>query len=258
MDASDGLIVCETPPNGRQPRGSRKHPNPIKSLPRRETHRDRLIDVGEGAFAPRLVLMVKEPRAGLVKTRLGRGVGVVRATSFYRNSMQSLVARLASQSQWRTYLAVAPDASVYNSVWPEDVPRFAQGSGDLGQRMQRIMDGLPAGPVVIVGTDCPGLMPHHIRQAFRALGDHDAVLGPASDGGYWLIGLKRRPSAPQAFTAVRWSGPDALCDTLGNLKSHRVAMLHTMDDVDVAEDLPRAKNIEGRRVPPFRVRRPTL
>ena len=71
----------------------------------------------------------------------------------------------------------------YISFWADDAEM---------EVIQRILDALPPGPVVIIGSDVPGIRPHHIATAFRALGGSDAVLGPAIDGGYWLIGLKRR------------------------------------------------------------------
>ena len=112
--------------------------------------------------------------------------------------------------------------------------------------MQRIMASVPPGPLVIVGTDIPAIRAAHIAQAFRALGRHDAVFGPAADGGYWLVGLApRRPARP--FAAVRWSTEHALADTLANFAGRRVAMLRTLHDVDTAADLVRLRAQEGDR-----------
>jgi glycosyltransferase A (GT-A) superfamily protein (DUF2064 family) len=101
--------------------------------------------------------------------------------------------------------------------------------------MQRLMDRLPPGPVVIVGSDVPGIAPGDIAAAFRALGAGDAVLGPAEDGGYWLVGQRRRPGM-QMFDAVRWSSPHTLADTLANLRTRKVAHLRTIADVDSEAD----------------------
>jgi glycosyltransferase A (GT-A) superfamily protein (DUF2064 family) len=114
--------------------------------------------------------------------------------------------------------------------------------------MQRIFDSLPPGPVVIVGTDIPGIRPAHIAAAFRRLGDHDAVLGPATDGGYWLVGLRRRPYALRPFARVRWSGSHALADTLANLEGRRVALVATLGDVDDARCLRLHAPDVGRRI----------
>jgi glycosyltransferase A (GT-A) superfamily protein (DUF2064 family) len=102
--------------------------------------------------------------------------------------------------------------------------------------MQRIMDELPPGPVVIIGSDIPGISAEHIAAAFRLLGRHDAVFGPAEDGGYWLVGLRRRPKVPRAFADVRWSGPHALADTLRNLRAFSVGFVERLADVDDEAD----------------------
>ena len=115
--------------------------------------------------------------------------------------------------------------------------------------MQRMMDHMAPGPVVIIGTDVPGLCTAHIREAFRLLGRHDAVFGPASDGGYWLVGLKRRPRVPRPFAGVRWSTPHALADTLINLRGRSIALLAELSDVDTADDFVRSAAVLGRRVP---------
>ncbi len=98
--------------------------------------------------------------------------------------------------------------------------------------MAGIARALPPGPVIIVGSDIPGIRPTHIADGFRALGHHDAVFGPARDGGYWLVGLKRRPCFVDPFPGVRWSTRHALKDTLANLAGRRIARLDTLDDID--------------------------
>jgi uncharacterized protein len=138
-------------------------------------------------------------------------------------------------------LAIAPDPGIASRMFPAHLDRAAQGHGDLGQRMQRMMDGLPPGPAVIIGSDVPDIRAHHIRQAFRALGQHDAAIGPCPDGGYWLIGLKRFPRVPRAFETVRWSTEHAMADTMRNLDGLSVATLETLRDIDEAKDIANAQ-----------------
>lgn len=177
---------------------------------------------------------------GRVKTRLARDAGQGDAQRFYRSQTLSLIRRLGRDPRWQTLIAVSPLAALHEEgFWPEDVPRVWQGEGDLGDRMGLMMEGLPPGPVVIVGCDIPAIRPAHIAEAFKALGRHDAVFGPAEDGGYWLVGLKRFPKVPEIFGNVRWSSPHALEDTLANLKGRRVAFLETLPDVDTGADLKR-------------------
>jgi uncharacterized protein len=208
---------------------------------------------GAAPFRWRLVVMAKLPVAGSVKTRLARDIGVAAATRFARATAAALLQRVGHDRRWQTILAVAPDSGAWSRAWPGGLARMPQGRGDLGARMQRIFDDPHAGPVVIVGTDVPGIRPGHISQAFRLLGRHDAVFGPASDGGYWLVGLRRRPRVPRPFANVRWSSPHALADTLANLASCKVAFVATLSDVDDAQAFRLSAEHFGRRVLPVNV-----
>lgn len=191
--------------------------------------------------------MVKQPRAGAVKTRLARDIGPARAAAFYRNLALATVGRLAGDPRWTTVLAVAPDRAAGDAPWPPRVPAVGQGTGDLGTRMDRLMRQLPCGPVVIIGTDVPGITRQDIAGAFRLLGSHDAVFGPAPDGGYWLVGQRRRPRVLRMFDNVRWSSRHALEDTLANLEGRRVAFVAERDDIDTAEDLDRYRKNDPAR-----------
>jgi glycosyltransferase A (GT-A) superfamily protein (DUF2064 family) len=113
--------------------------------------------------------------------------------------------------------------------------------------MQRMLDHSAPGPVAIIGTDIPGITPAHIMQAFRLLGRADCVFGRAPDGGYWLVGARRRPHTPRPFANVRWSGEHALADTLANLAGRPVGFVATLGDVDDAAALAQCGNF-GRRV----------
>ncbi|HEB80076.1 MAG TPA: glycosyltransferase [Rhodospirillales bacterium] len=181
---------------------------------------------------PTLIIFAKAPRLGLVKTRLARDIGAVAAWSFHRNAVEHMVRRLSRDKRWRCLLAVTPGAA----KWPPGVACFPQGEGDLGERMDRALRFPPPGPAVIAGLDIPHITPSHIAGAFKALGEHDAVFGPAEDGGYWLVGLKRRPMTPRIFQGVSWSTEHALADTLKNLPDGAsTALLETLMDVDDGE-----------------------
>lgn len=185
-----------------------------------------------------LVIMVKEPRPGRVKTRLGRDIGMVGAAWWFRHQTRSLVRRLRDP-RWQIVLAVTPDREGMNSrVWPVDLPRKPQGRGNLGDRMGRMLRGVPDGPVCLIGADIPGITRGHIARAFGALGRAEIVLGPAPDGGYWLVGAQRYSALPSGmFNNVRWSTENALADTLDSLKGRRVTLLDHLRDVDTVADL---------------------
>ena len=186
-----------------------------------------------------LVVYAKAPLLGAVKTRLARDIGAAAALRFYEETLRALVAGVARAAPWQVWLAVAPDRFVHEARrrwrWlPRGVAVTGQGHGDLGQRMARSFAWLPPGPAVLIGSDIPAIRRAHIAAAFAALGRHDAVFGPAEDGGYWLVGQRRLHAMPDLFRNVRWSGPHALADTLANLapgETHaRIATLADVDD----------------------------
>ena len=175
-----------------------------------------------------LVIFAKAPRLGRAKRRLAADIGPTAALRFYRSLLALTLRRLGCDGRWRTWLAVTPEPA----RWPRGSRRLAQGRGDLGQRMGRMMRRLSPGPVVIIGSDIPAVGPAPVAAAFRVLGAADAVFGPAEDGGYWLVGLRRRPNLPDAFRDVRWSGPDALADTVANLPGLEIRTIAALADVD--------------------------
>ena len=185
-----------------------------------------------------LVVMVKVPNLGRVKTRLGRDMGMVDATWWFRHQVARLL-RNVSDPRWDVVLSVSPDVSgVFSRVWPYSYPRMAQGRGDLGQRMARVFRDLPHGPVVLIGGDIPNVGRGHIADAFAQIGANGTVFGPATDGGYWLVGFKRVKPLPKAiFKDVRWSTEHALADTLATLDGQSVGYAQTMQDVDTLKDL---------------------
>lgn len=186
---------------------------------------------------PHLVVFAREPRIGRVKSRLGRGIGAVRATFWYRRQLAALLRRLGPPASWHCHLYITPDTARFAPHWPRGWTRRSQGSGDLGQRMRRALATAGRGPVVLIGSDIPAVRPALVRAAFRALGRAEVVVGPASDGGYWLIGVSGR-RAPAPFGRVRWSSAHALDDTLaGFARGRRVARVAMLNDVDEAEDL---------------------
>ncbi len=193
------------------------------------------------SFAARLIVMAKRPVAGGVKSRLARGIGSAAAVRFYRTTLSHTLLRLGTDPRWRTYLAVTPDMSLVDACWPSApmVTRVPQGHGDLGARMQSLFDRMPPGPVVIVGSDIPAIRPRHIAHAFRLLGRADAVFGPAQDGGYWLVGLKRAPKRLAPFEGVPWSTDQALAATKANLPGKIIAHISTLSDVDNEPDYRR-------------------
>jgi rSAM/selenodomain-associated transferase 1 len=188
---------------------------------------------------PTLIVMVKEPHPGRVKTRLGRDIGLVPAAWWFRHQTRHLL-RTIQDPRWRTVLAVSPDIEGLQSrIWPAHIPRWGQGTGHLGTRMARMLRAAHGAPACVIGADIPGITRAHIAGAFKSLGDHDATFGPAPDGGYWLIGLKHPRKQPRGFLqGVAWSTDTALADSAATLPDYRIAYTATLRDVDTIADLP--------------------
>lgn len=181
-----------------------------------------------------LAIFVKEPRLGRAKARLARDVGHGEAWLFYRRLVRDVLPPLARDARWSTWLAAEPAGwRGRERFWPVTLPCLAQGRGDIGRRMLRVFRSLPPGPAIIVGSDIPGLTPAHIERGFAALGRADMVLGPAIDGGYWLVGLGPRARTIDPLQSVRWSSRWARADTARALPGgFRLALVDLLADVD--------------------------
>lgn len=194
-----------------------------------------------------LIIFTRAPQLGRVKRRLASEIGALAALRFHRAMLARLVRGIGGDKRWQCWLAVTPDHLAGNGFFSgKGLGLLKQGRGDVGSRMAHCFRALPPGPAVLVGSDIPGIEAAHIARAFAALGRNAAVFGPASDGGYWLVGLKRQrpiggPYGKNLFCGVRWSSPHALDDTvkmLGKMQgpAARAAMIDMLSDVDTAAD----------------------
>ncbi len=181
-----------------------------------------------------VIVFARAPRLGTVKRRLARDIGDRAALRFHMDTLEALLRSLRADRTFRTVLAITPDRAFIKLPWP--IERIPQGSGDIGQRMDRACRRFPKGKILIVGCDIPAANASDARTAFKALGGADAVFGPAEDGGYWLVGMgPNRPAHP--FANARWSTEHALRDTLANFAGRKAARVRTLRDVDTAADL---------------------
>jgi rSAM/selenodomain-associated transferase 1 len=184
---------------------------------------------------PLVAIFARAPRYGAVKTRLARDIGNGETLRFYRNTLSRLVRELKRDGRFDTVLAVTPDTSVLERVWPSGVRIVGQGSGDLGRRMIRALRSAGGCSAIVVGSDIPALSNAHAAAAFRALGRASFVFGAARDGGYWLIGARHpQQLKPDALDGVRWSGRHALEDSRQRLSGASILDV-VLDDVDDAE-----------------------
>ena len=182
--------------------------------------------------------MVKAPVAGRVKTRLGRDIGMTNAAWWYRHQTARLLRRLRDP-RWHIVLAVAKAPNQpYAPIWPKELQRIDQGTGDLGQRMKRLLSCFKMAPAVIIGSDIPQIEKRHIAEAFKRLSKNQFVFGPSTDGGFWLVGAPRSASLPNSiFTNCRWSTEYALMDAKRSLSDRTSEDVATLSDVDDVNDL---------------------
>ena len=187
-----------------------------------------------------VAIMAKAPVPGLAKTRLIPLLGAAGAARAQRGFALQTLATARAASTGNVTLWCAPDAShrFFRALSSRcGVSTLDQPEGDLGHRMASAMalhfKRTPHTPLLIVGTDCPALTPGHLQQAADALQSVDAVLIPAEDGGYVLIGL-RRP-LPEAFARVAWSSPQVMAQTRERLRAagaswHELPALWDVDE----------------------------
>ncbi len=192
-----------------------------------------------------LLVFVRAPRRGEVKTRLAAGIGADAALAVYRRLAEHTLATAAPLAREGVLLRVhhAPaDAGPEVRAWLGSAPAYLpQAQGDLGARMEAAFGSAfreGAERAVIVGSDLPALSTGLLRRAFAVLDGSDAVVGPARDGGYYLLGLRRPIEG--LFSGIRWSTPEVLGATLGRLRAAGAepVLLEELADVDTVEDLP--------------------
>jgi uncharacterized protein len=187
----------------------------------------------------KLVVFLKAPRSGFVKTRMAETVGAEAAAAAYRCIVDRLIQNLSSVGN--VELRFAPDDALdevahwLRQGW-EGRP---QGSGDLGDRIHRAFaESFAEGAerVVVIGSDCPVVNVEDVETAWKKLGIYDVVIGPATDGGYWLIGLRTNRGA--LFQGIKWSTERVLTDTLERVAEAKLtcSLMRKLTDIDTEND----------------------
>jgi rSAM/selenodomain-associated transferase 1 len=177
------------------------------------------------------IVFARAPRLGVVKRRLARDIGDRGALRFHVATLTALLRDLKRCRRFDVVLAVTPDRTFVRL--PIRARHIPQGHGDLGRRMTAALGRYRR--AVLMGCDIPDAGASDVRAALRGLGSADAVFGPASDGGFWLVALgPRRPA--NLFGQSRWSTEHALADTLQQFRHHRTGFIRCLSDVDTAAD----------------------
>ena len=202
----------------------------------------------------RLLVLLKAPLAGLVKTRLAATVGAQAALAAYEAMARNVLAAAAASGLATTiHYAPAAERARMEALCGPGAQLLPQAAGDLGARMadafsRAFAEG--AGAALLVGGDLPLLDGPLLRQGAAALAGAQAVLGPALDGGYYAIGFTRPGFAPQVFADMPWSTPEVCARTRERLAlaGRSMALLPALPDCDTADDLRRLV------MPPWRER----
>jgi len=195
---------------------------------------------------PIVIVMVKAPVPGTVKTRLVPSLTADSAAALAAAFVQDAVRNARQIADVLIAYSPAEGNLLLESLLPDGLHWTAQRGNNLGERMGAAMaDAAASGfsPLVVIGTDSPTLPPEHITEAIQTLqaGIADVVLGPAEDGGYYLVGA-RQPQ-PGLFSSVAWSTEAALTQTAANAArlNLRCHLLPAWHDVDTVEDLARLR-----------------
>jgi rSAM/selenodomain-associated transferase 1 len=193
---------------------------------------------------PALVILARHPEPGKVKSRLAASIGDAAAAALYRAFLLDLGRRLAAHPAWVLYWAFEPADAPFSAEIAGGAEAFAQAGGDLGERIaDAIGRVLSAGhpTAVLIGSDIPHVSIATLEDAFRRLAaGAPLVLGPAEDGGYYLIGAT---SLPPVFRDIRWGGSGVLAETIAAARRAGIepALVAADYDIDDTQDLLRLK-----------------
>lgn len=184
-----------------------------------------------------IIIFVKNPKLGAVKTRLATSIGDAMALETYKLLLNH-TALIASKVQ--ADKVVFYDKTIEkNDLWSSHkFLKAKQSEGDLGKRMNNAFEeafGWGYEHVIIIGSDLYSLKSEHLENAFENLKTHDVVIGPANDGGYYLLGLKTK--IPHLFINKKWSQESVFIDTMEDLKGQSIYLLEILNDIDTFDDL---------------------
>jgi len=184
-----------------------------------------------------LIIFTRNPELGKVKTRLSKSLGDIVALDIYQFLLDKT--KEATQNISADKVVYYSEKIAENDLWNSSLyKKEVQFGDDLGAKMEYAFQTAFENnyeKVLLIGSDLYDLEPSHINEAFEKLKNKDVVIGPALDGGYYLVGLKK--NYPEIFKNKRWGTSSVRKDTLKNLEKVDVHLLPILNDVDVVEDI---------------------
>ena len=194
-----------------------------------------------GRVTELLIIFTRFPMPGKTKTRLIPGIGKNPAAELQREMTEHTVAQGRKVGAELEIRYTGGTEEQMRHWLGADLIYTEQGGGDLGERMHRALENafsMGRTKAVIIGSDCPSNDWKNIRDAFQGLNGHELALGPAEDGGYYLIGLSRQRALSALFTGIDWGGEEVFERTLKAAAGLKVYQLPKLNDVDLPEDIP--------------------
>lgn len=199
------------------------------------------------AMSRALIIFVRNPEKGKVKTRLAATLGADHALEIYRELLAHTAAITSALTGVSKYIFYAGSIAEHNT-WNNDLYlKMPQADGDLGEKMEAAFKEVFSRghtEVAIIGSDCPGLTTEALLLAFKSLGTSDVVIGPANDGGYYLLGMKAH--FKEFFQQKQWSTPGVYEATLGDARRLKLSYhsLPELIDIDTEEDWRLARQLK--------------
>lgn len=189
-----------------------------------------------------LMIFIKNPILGKVKTRLAKSIGDEKALIIYKELLQKTI-DIAINTEYHRELWYSSYIDENDQADPKLFNKMLQVGHNLGERMSHSFsmafeNGF--GKAVIIGSDCPDLTEERIKTAFKSLEHSDLVIGPSIDGGYYLLGMNRYQ--PELFSGIEWSESTVFESTIGKAKKIglRISELPALNDIDTIEDLEKS------------------
>lgn len=185
----------------------------------------------------RIIIFTRNPEIGKVKTRLAKTIGDQSALEIYKYLLVHTEKTIRNLDYNK---AVYYSETIhYNDLWDDAIySKHIQNGSDLGERMQNAFQDAFSNQfekVIIIGSDLLDLKPHHIHEAFNALENNNYVIGPAKDGGYYLLGMKHINA--NLFKNKAWGTSTVLKNTLQDIEHFNVKLLEELNDIDTFEDI---------------------
>lgn len=183
-------------------------------------------------------MFVKEPKLGFVKTRLAKTCGNKFTLALYQCFVEDLICTLKNK-KYDFKLCGYPKLDIINTKFG-NFNNFSQVKGDLGVKMQKAFESQfdnEYEKIVLIGSDTPHITGEIMDEAFSQLENNEVVIGPAQDGGYYLIAFNKTTFYEEVFHDILWSSDKVLHQTLQKLHEKKVYLLNELNDIDVLEDL---------------------